>query len=149
MLNCTLTLMSLSLQELWRLIRFEPHKPPPVRRVLLLIGALTLLSHPRHTNYGCVTRRKAVVVPPKPPKWPDQALDLERHKHVPPDRSRQCWQRKAPKVYVPRKPPFSYPTLNWKVLNGCILVSMWFYNMCLKSRDLLWHQWENDDHQAA
>ena len=52
------------------------------------------------------------------------------------------WQLQAPEIYVPRKPPFSYPTLNRKVLNGCCLVSMWFYNMCLKSNDLLWYQWE-------
>ena len=76
------------------------------------------------------------VVPPKPPKLPAP------NEQLPPPRMFALWQLQAPEVYVPRKPPFSYPTLNWKVLNGCCLVSMWFYNMCLKSNTFLWHHWE-------
>ena len=37
---------------------------------------------------------------------------------------------------------FSHPRFNWRVMRGCCLVSMWFYNLCLKSNNFLWHNRE-------
>jgi hypothetical protein len=87
-----------------------------LRWILVNVLASLILNHSKWTT---------VVLPPNL-KWTWSNL----------------WQLQVPKVYVPRKPPFSHPSINWKVLNGCCMVSMWFYNLCLKSNNFLWHNWE-------
>ena len=140
-LNCTLTLMSLSLQELWQLICWKPPKPQPpvrppkpkplVRRVLVFIGALTLMSHPRHELWQ-LTCRKASCGASQTTRVAQSLMNI----CLQPDHS-PVGSGEPQRSMFQESPLSAIQHSIGKCSMAACLASMWFYNMCLKSHDLL------------